>query len=98
VGIARALYHEPEILVFDEATSALDNQTERAVIDAIEGLRGEKTSLIVAHRLSTVRGCDRLVFLQDGRIADCGSFDELLMKNADFRAMAAVGGGKAISS
>jgi len=98
VGIARALYHEPEILVFDEATSALDNQTERAVIGAIEALRGEKTLLIVAHRLSTVRGCDRLVFLQDGRIAGCGSFDELLMNNTDFRDMAAVVGGKAISS
>jgi len=98
VGIARALYHEPEILVFDEATSALDNQTERAVIGAIEALRGEKTLLIVAHRLSTVRGCDRLVFLQDGRIADCGSFDELLMNNADFRDMAAVASGKGIGS
>jgi len=98
VGIARALYHEPEILVFDEATSALDNQTERAVIGAIESLRGEKTLLIVAHRLSTVRGCDRLVFLRDGRIAGCGSFDELLVNNADFRDMAAVTNGKVISN
>jgi ATP-binding cassette subfamily C protein len=89
VAIARALYHEPEVLVFDEATSALDNQTEREVIRAIEGLRGEKTLVIIAHRLSTVRACDRLVFLRNGRLAGCGSFDELLAHNADFRRMAA---------
>ena len=97
VGIARALYQEPEVLLFDEATSALDNQTERAVIGAIEMLRGEKTLVIVAHRLSTVRGCDRLVFLRDGRIAGCGSFDELLRNNADFRAMATAVSGNGIS-
>ncbi|HEV8715169.1 MAG TPA: ABC transporter ATP-binding protein [Candidatus Binatia bacterium] len=97
VGIARALYHEPEVLIFDEATSALDNQTERAVIGAIEALRGEKTLVIVAHRLSTVRGCDRLVFLRDGRIAGWGSFEELLTNNADFRAMAAAAVGNGIS-
>ena len=98
VGIARALYHAPEVLVFDEATSALDNQTERAVIGAIEALRREKTLVIVAHRLSTVRVCDRLVFLRDGRIAGCGSFDELLRNNADFRAMAAAVSGNGARS
>jgi len=92
VGIARALYHEPEVLIFDEATSALDNQTERAVISAIETLRREKTLLIIAHRLSTVRACDRLVFLRDGRVASCGSFDELAAQDADFRHMAALAG------
>ncbi|MBI3798821.1 MAG: ATP-binding cassette domain-containing protein, partial [Deltaproteobacteria bacterium] len=97
VGIARALYHEPEVLLFDEATSALDNQTERAVIGAIDRLRGEKTLVIVAHRLSTVRGCDRLVFLRDGRIAGCGSFEELLANNEDFRVMAAAVSGNGIS-
>jgi ATP-binding cassette subfamily C protein len=90
VGIARALYREPEVVIFDEATSALDNQTERALISAIDALRGEKTLVIVAHRLSTVRACDRLVFLRDGRVAGCGSFAELLAGNADFRTMAAV--------
>ena len=98
VGIARALYREPEVLLFDEATSALDNQTERAVIGAIETLRGEKTLVIVAHRLSTVRGCDRLVFLRDGRIAGCGSFEELLTNNADFRAMATAVSGNGLSA
>jgi ATP-binding cassette subfamily C protein len=93
VAIARALYHEPEVLVFDEATSALDNQTEREVIRAIEALRGEKTLLIIAHRLSTVRACDRLVFLRDGCVAGVGSFDELMEDNADFRTTASLDAG-----
>jgi ATP-binding cassette subfamily C protein len=90
IAIARALYHEPELLMFDEATSALDNQTEREVIQAIEALRGKKTLVIVAHRLSTVRSCDFLVFLKDGKIAAGGTFDELLARNEDFRGLAAV--------
>ena len=90
VAIARALYREPQLLVFDEATSALDNQTERELTRAIEGLRGTKTMLIVAHRLTTVRQCDRLVFLQQGRVVDIGSYDELLDRNADFRRLAAI--------
>jgi ATP-binding cassette subfamily C protein len=89
IAIARALYHEPELLMFDEATSALDNQTEREVIQAIETLRGKKTLVIVAHRLSTVRSCDFLVFLKGGKIAACGTFDELLVHSEDFRCMAA---------
>jgi ATP-binding cassette subfamily C protein len=88
VGIARALYHEPEALVFDEATSALDSCTEGEVVRAIEALHGVKTLVIIAHRLSTVRHCDQLVLLQRGRVAGCGSFDELVERNADFRAMA----------
>jgi ATP-binding cassette, subfamily B, bacterial PglK len=88
VGIARALYYEPEVLVFDEATSALDSRTESEVARAIEALHGEKTLIIVAHRLSTVRHCDRLLLLKKGHAADCGSFEELLARNADFRAMA----------
>jgi ATP-binding cassette subfamily C protein len=91
VAIARALYHEPEVLIFDEATSALDNQTEREVTRAIGALQREKTLIIIAHRLSTVRGCDRLFFLREGRVAAVGSFDELLEKNEAFRAMAEAG-------
>lgn len=90
IAIARALYHEPELLMFDEATSALDNQTERELIQAIETLRGKKTLVIVAHRLSTVRSCDFLIFLREGRIAACGTFSELLACNEDFRCMAAI--------
>jgi ABC-type multidrug transport system fused ATPase/permease subunit len=88
VGIARALYHEPEVLVFDEATSALDSRTEGEVVRAIEALHGTKTLIMIAHRLSTVRHCDRLLFLQSGHVADCGAFDELVERSTDFRAMA----------
>ena len=88
VGLARALYHEPEVLVFDEATSALDSRTEGEVVRAIEALHGAKTLIVIAHRLSTVRHCDRLLFLQSGHVADCGAFDELVERSIDFRAMA----------
>lgn len=66
IAIARALYYDPEILIFDEATSALDNQTENEVMDAINGLQGSKTLIIVAHRLSTIRNCDRVYEIRDG--------------------------------
>ena len=88
VAIARALYGDPAVLVFDEATAALDNQTEREVTRAIASLHGTRTMIVIAHRLSTVEGCDRLIFLQHGRIAATGSYDELL-RNPAFRAMAA---------
>lgn len=88
VAIARALYNEPEVLVFDEATAALDNHTEREVTRAIAALHDTKTLIVIAHRLSTVEACDRLIFMQDGRIAASGRYDELL-KNPHFRAMAA---------
>jgi ABC-type multidrug transport system fused ATPase/permease subunit len=92
VGIARALYRDPEVLVLDEATSALDAQTEREVADAIEVLQGTRTLIVVAHRFSTVRRCDRLVFLTDGRIGATGAFDELLARDPEFRALAASAG------
>ena len=87
VGIARALYHRPEVLIFDEATSALDMQTEREVSAAIDGLRGTCTMIIIAHRLSTVRHCDQLLLLADGRISATGAFDELLRISPEFRRM-----------
>jgi ABC-type multidrug transport system fused ATPase/permease subunit len=68
IGIARALYHDPAVLVLDEATSALDTTTESAVMDAVRALHGTKTILIVAHRLSTVEGCDRLYRLENGHV------------------------------
>ncbi|MGQ0734285.1 MAG: ABC transporter ATP-binding protein, partial [Acidobacteriota bacterium] len=89
VAIARALYGDPAVMVFDEATSALDAQTEREVTDAIEALHGTRTLIVIAHRLTTVQGCDRLYFLQNGRIAATGTYNELL-GNAAFRAMAAL--------
>jgi len=85
VGIARSLYHDPEVLVFDEATSALDSETEHEINRAIERLRGDRTVIIIAHRLSTVRKCDRLIYLDGGHIADTGTFEELTARNGAFR-------------
>ena len=68
IGIARALYHSPELLVLDEATSALDSETEAAVMDAINSLQGNKTLLIIAHRLTTIRRCDIVYEVKDGRV------------------------------
>lgn len=87
VAIARALYNDPAVLVFDEATAALDPQTERDVTRAIAALHGSRTLIVIAHRLATVQQCDRLLFLQDGRIAASGTYDDLL-GNPAFRAMA----------
>lgn len=88
LGIARALYHDPDVLVLDEATAALDTATEAAVADALRALRGAKTVLLIAHRLSTVRACDRIAMLVEGRLADCGTYDELLARNDLFRRLA----------
>ena len=88
VGIARALYHDPALLVLDEATSSLDNPTEAAINEAIETLRGRKTLLVVAHRLSAVQRCNTLVFVSDGRVKARGTFDELMRGNTDFRRFA----------
>jgi ABC-type multidrug transport system fused ATPase/permease subunit len=77
IGIARALYHEPQVLVLDEATSSLDIETETEVMSAIRALQGFKTILIVAHRLSTVQHCDRLYRIEDAQIISEGTFQEL---------------------
>ncbi|MDR1506219.1 MAG: ABC transporter ATP-binding protein [Treponema sp.] len=68
IGIARALYNDPEVLVLDEATSSLDNETEEKIMDEIYGVSGDKTLIIIAHRLSTVEKCDRRIRIEDGRI------------------------------
>jgi ATP-binding cassette, subfamily B, bacterial PglK len=77
LGVARALYHDPQVLMFDEATSALDNETEFKLTEVLEGLRGRLTTITIAHRLSTVRRCDRLVYLDQGRVVAIGTFSEL---------------------
>jgi len=89
IGIARALYHEPDLIFFDEATSALDAVTERSVMQAMGTLQGRKTIVIVTHRLTAVRGCDKIVVLKDGAIAAQGSFDELSDGNREFQALLA---------
>lgn len=88
IGIARALYKQACVLVFDEATSALDNATERAVMDAIEGLDRSLTILLIAHRLTTVERCDTIVELQHGRVVAQGTYEQLLQCSPSFRQMA----------
>lgn len=87
IGIARALYHKPQVLVMDEATSALDTPTERHIVYALEQLQGERTLIIIAHRLSTVRNCDTLFLLENGELAASGSYDFLYGSNPEFRRM-----------
>jgi ABC-type multidrug transport system fused ATPase/permease subunit len=84
IGIARALYFEPKLLVFDESTSALDGQTERVIMDSIDNLSKEKTIIIIAHRISTLESCDTIFFLQDGSIKSSGKYKDLL-NNQDFK-------------
>ena len=80
IGIARALYHNPSVLVLDEATSSLDTPTEHGVMQAVQALQGSKTVIIVAHRLSTVEYCDRLYRIEDSRITEEGTFAEVVQR------------------
>lgn len=89
IGVARALYHDPCVLILDEATSALDNLTEQAVMDAVNNLSGQITVLLIAHRLTTVRKCDRIYMMRGGRVVAAGTYDELSQGNETFRAMSA---------
>ncbi len=88
IGLARALYSKPEVLVLDEATSALDVITEEAVMQAINRLKSKVTTIQIAHRLDTVRNCDRIYLLDGGVIVAQGTYKELVDENAVFRAMA----------
>ena len=90
VGLARAIYHNPDVLVMDEATSDLDNETESQVMGALNDLKTDRTFVMIAHRLSTVRDCDRLFFMKKGRVVARGSFEELCAAREDFRQMAQV--------
>ena len=88
LGIARALYREPTTLVLDEATSALDGHTEDTVMDSIRDVGGDKTLLIIAHRLTTLKECDTIFVLEQGKVVDTGTYEELLSQNETFRAFA----------
>jgi ABC-type multidrug transport system fused ATPase/permease subunit len=85
IGIARALYKQAELLVLDEATSALDNRTEAEVMAAVEALDRAITVILIAHRLSTVERCDRIVLLEQGQIRAIGSYQELMANSSAFR-------------
>jgi len=78
IGIARALYHNPQVLILDEATSALDNQTEKVVMDAVNNMSKDITIILIAHRLNTVKNCDIILKLDKGQIVAKGTFDELI--------------------
>jgi ABC-type multidrug transport system fused ATPase/permease subunit len=84
IAIARALLKNPPVLILDEATSNLDSDSEKAVQSALEELMKGRTTLVVAHRLSTIRNADRIYVLKDGRIAEEGSHDDLLARNGEF--------------
>jgi ATP-binding cassette subfamily C protein len=92
LGIARALYIDPLVLVLDEATSALDSTTESQVAAAIQELRGDVTVIAVAHRLSTIRDSEQICFMKDGRLTARGTFDELVETVPEFAAQAALAG------
>jgi ATP-binding cassette subfamily B protein len=81
IGIARALYKQADVIIFDEATSALDNETEQAVMQAIDGLGDHLTILIVAHRLTTLRNCTQIVELQNGELKQAGSYADIVEKS-----------------
>jgi ABC-type multidrug transport system fused ATPase/permease subunit len=88
IGIARALYRDPALLIMDEATSALDNITERVVMEAVQNIRADKTIILIAHRLSTVKTCDTIFLLEHGQVVAQGRYDELVSGNETFRKMA----------
>lgn len=84
LAIARALYRKPEILIFDEATSSLDLQVEHEITDMLNHLKKSKTIIAIAHRLSTLKSCNKLIYLKDGKIVDIGTFEALSQRHSDF--------------
>lgn len=88
IGIARALYKDPDTIIMDEATSALDNLTEQTIMEAIHTLNHKKTILLIAHRLTTVRECDVIFVMNHGEIVDSGTYGELLGRNKHFKRLA----------
>ena len=89
IGIARALYSNPRLLILDEATSALDNITEQIVMEAIHNLGDSITIILVAHRLSTVKECDTIFLIDEGKVEAQGNFEDLTKTNKHFSSMAA---------
>lgn len=88
IGIARALYHDAEILVFDEATSALDGITEKIILSEIKNFFGTKTIIMIAHRLKTIEECNTIFILEKGKLVDSGTYSELINKNEHFKELA----------
>lgn len=84
IGIARALYHNPAVLIFDEATSSLDGSTEKKIMNTIYSLRNDKTIILISHRIKTLKECDYIFFIKDGQITDRGVYNELFQSNTNF--------------
>ena len=91
IGLARALYRNPEVLVLDEATSSLDGATEEAVLNAVRGAAQARTVIMIAHRLNTLKDCDAIYIIEDGRLTDSGTYEELMRRNRTFMRMAKIG-------
>jgi len=87
IGIARALYHDPQVLVLDEATSALDNLTEKTVMDLLNKLQNNITIIIISHRLTTLKNCNKIFYLEKGEVKAEGTYDELVKINGNFKTM-----------
>lgn len=83
VALARAYYNDFKLLILDEATSSLDVETENFVSENVANLKGEKTIIAIAHRLSTLKKCDRIIYLEEGKIKDEGTFDKLKEKHKE---------------
>ena len=88
LGIARALYRDPQVLVVDEATANLDNETEAAIVHTLARLRGEKTIIVIAHRLGVVKDCDCVYLLTQGRVRNSGAISDLVSMDLGFRELA----------
>ena len=88
IGIARALYHEAKVLIFDEATSSLDGITEKMIMNAIHNFKGQKTIIMIAHRLKTIQQCDKILLMEKGEVIDQGTYKELIETNDYFKKMA----------
>ena len=88
IGIARALYHRPQVLIFDEATSALDNITEKIIMEAVHNLGDQITIILIAHRLNTVKMCKNIYLLEKGSVRSQGNYKKLIEDDNKFRQMA----------
>ena len=87
IGIARTLYYDADVLIFDEATSALDGITEKVIMDSIQDFTGKKTLILIAHRLKTIKKCDEIFMMENGKIVDQGEYEYLLSNNEQFKKM-----------